>query len=180
MNTLLLPLLLLLAACQALDYENTSSAYRIPAGTVITLNRDLTVPSGQAGVYIPGRSIGDRYTYDSSCRLETNTVAAAPVTLIPDQFVVYKVSRESQIYSGIAPGTLFAGPLFAGSMFRDGPHLLYYATYLYLRSDRQPDVRRLVCSHLQDSASLPRHLTVAEIRTTLADVMTIRFPGTNP
>lgn len=41
-----------------------------------------------------------------------------------------------------------------------------------MHSDRQPDVFRLVCSHLQDSAQNPRHLTAAELRTALAPVVT--------
>jgi hypothetical protein len=44
---------------------------------------------------------------------------------------------------------------------------------LYPRSDHQPDGFRLVRSHPQDSAQNPRYLTAAEIRATLAPVMTL-------
>ena len=171
MKVILIAILLLLVACQALDYEGHSSLYGIPNGTVITLNQDLTIPPDQAGVYIQGNRIGDRYQYDATCRLETNSVTSMPRTVKADEFVVYKVGRETQIFSGIVPGTRYAS-----LVLMEGPHLLLYSTYIYLRSEQQPDVLRLVCGHLQDSALNPRHLTVEEIRTTLGEVMTMRLP----
>jgi hypothetical protein len=172
MKILLLSLSFFLTACQSLNDGAYSSALRIAKGTVITLNRELVVPPGQAGVYIPGGSIGDRYTYNATCRLETRSVDGSYRTLKPDAFTVYKVSTEREIFSGLVPGVWYA-QLFN---FGDGPHLLQYSTDIYLSSDRQPDVLRLVCTHLQDSASNPRYLTVEEISKTLGQVMTIRFP----
>jgi hypothetical protein len=64
--------------------------------------------------------------------------------------------------------------MVASLILGDGPYLLYYATYIYLRSARQPDIFRIKCGHLQDSAMNPRHLTVAEIRVTLEPVMSFR------
>ena len=160
---------LLLVACQALDYEGQAPAYRIPTGTVLELHRDLIVPPGQAGVNIQGTAIGDRYRYDAVCRLEVLTVDDSPRPVRTDHFTVERVGREWEIFSSRASGLRYVA-LFE----RDGPHLLLFTTFLYLRSERQPDVFRLVCGHLQNSDQNPHHLTVAEIRATLAPVMTLQ------
>lgn len=160
---------LLLAACQALDYEGQAPAYRIPTGTVLELHRDLIVPPGQAGVNIQGTAIGDRYRYDAVCRLEVLTVDDSPRPVRTDHFTVERVGREWEIFSSRASGLRYVA-LFE----RDGPHLLLFTTFLYLRSERQPDVFRLACGHLQNSDQNPRHLTVAEIRATLAPIMTLQ------
>lgn len=168
MKPSLLPLLLLLTACQVLEDAGDSHADRLPPGTPLDLHQDLAVPSDQAGAFIQGASIGDRYRYDAVCRLETRTVAATVRIVTADRFTVERVRREwerfSQSESGLRRVALFD---------RDGPALLRFTTILYLHSKRQPDVFRLVCSHLQDSAQQPRHLTTAEIRTVLAPVMTL-------
>lgn len=160
---------LLLTACQALDYEGQAPAYRIPTGTVLELHRDLIVPPGQAGVNIQGTAIGDRYRYDAVCRLEVLTVDDSPRPVRADRFTVERVGREWEIFSSRASGLRYVA-LFE----RDGPHLLLFTTFMYLRSERQPDVFRLACGHLQNSDQNPRHLTVAEIRATLVPVMTLQ------
>lgn len=160
---------LLLAACQALDYEGQAPAYRIPTGTVLELHRDLVVPPGQAGVNIQGTAIGNRYRYDAVCRLEVLTVNDSPRPVRTDHFTVERVGREWEIFSSRVSGLRYVA-LFE----RDGPHLLLFTTFMYLRSERQPDVFRLACGHLQNSDQNPRHLTVAEIRATLAPVMTLQ------
>ncbi len=169
-STLLLSVIL--AACLTLDTEGGYGPYRIPQGTVITLNQELTVAAGLAHVNILGTPIGDRHHYDANCRLETWTLAKTPVTIKTDEFTVTKVTRESYVFSGLIAGAQYAGPVY----FMEGPRLLYYDTHIYLRSPRQPDVYRLTCGHLQDSAMNPRHLTAMEIRKTLEPVMTMRLP----
>lgn len=163
-------LLLLLAACQVLDAEDYVRAFHIPAGTALDLHQDLTIPPDQAGGFIQGTRIGDRYRYDAACRLEVRTVASSARVVRADRFIVERVSRAWEIFSSRVVGLRYVR--FAHS-FEEGPHLLTFTTYLYLHSDRQPEVFRLVCSHLQDSAQNPRHLTVAEIRTVLAPIMTL-------
>lgn len=165
---ILLAIPLLLVACQVLDSEDQSPAYQVPSGTLLELHQDLVIPPDQAGVEIRGTSIGDRYRYNAVCRLEVWTISDAPRTVRADRFHVERIGREWQIFSSrvsdLRPVALFDS---------DGPHLLWYATFLYLHSEQQPDVYRLVCGHLQNSDQNPRHLTVSEIRTVLAPVMSL-------
>ena len=167
-----LPLWLLLAACRILEDADEARADRIPMGTLLDLHHDLTIPPDQAGVFIQGTPIGDRDRYDAVCRLEVRSVALTPRTVRADRFTVVRVARDWERFSQRETG------LRRVRFDPDGPALLRLSTVLYLRSDRQPEVFRLVCSHLQDSAQNPRHLTAAEIRTTLAPVVT--WPATPP
>jgi hypothetical protein len=162
--------LLLLVACQVPNEEGAARVFLLPTGTPLDLHRDLVIPSDQAGVFVQGTRIGDRHRYDAACRLEVRTVAPSPQTVRADRFAVERVERIWEIFSGRVSGLRYAR--FA-PRFDEGSHLLTFTTYLYLRSDRQPDVFRLACSHLQDSARNPRHLTVDEIRTVLAPVATL-------
>lgn len=162
------PLLLLLTACQVLD-ERGARDDPFPPGIILELHRDVTIPPGQAGAFIQGTSIGDRYRHDAACRLELRVVAAKPHTVRADRFNVERVNRTSEIFSSrvseLRPARF--------NRFEDGPHLLTFTTYFYLRSDRQPDVFRLVCAHLQSSDQRPRHLTPSEIRAVLAPIMSL-------
>lgn len=55
---------------------------------------------------------------------------------------------------------------------------LFYKTIFLLRSERQPGVRRLMCQHdpLAGGISLPRHLTLADIRAALGEWFTLSLP----
>lgn len=162
-----LPWLLVLVACHGLDGASGTGADRLPVGTLAVLHRDLVIAPDQAGVFVPGTPIGDRYRYDAACRLEVRTVNATFRTVVADRFTVVRVEQSGERFTRQESG------LRRVRMDDDGPALWRFTTALYLHSDRQPDVFRLVCSHLQDSAQNPRYLTVAEIRTVLAPVMTL-------
>ena len=69
-----LPWLLVLVACHGLDGVGGTGADRLPPGTLAVLHRELVIPPAQAGVFVPGTQIGDRYRYDATCRLEVRTV----------------------------------------------------------------------------------------------------------
>ena len=162
----ILPLLLLLVACQWLDGAGAAGADRLLIGILLDLHRDLVIPPDQAGVFIQGTRIGDRYRYDAACRLEIRTVDATVRTVRADRLTVVRVVQDGERFSQRETG------LRRVRLDDDGPALLRFSTTLYLHSDRQPDVFRLVYDHLQDSAQNPRHLTTAEIRSVLAPVMT--------
>ncbi len=167
MKPIILPLSLLLTACQVLEDAGNSRADRLATGTPLDLHQNLTIPPNQAGAFIQGTPIGDRYRYDAVCRLEVRTVDATFRTVTADRFIVVRVRQELERFSQRESS------LRRVAFDRDGPALLRFTTILYLRSERQPDVFRLACNHLQDSARQPRHLTAAEIRTVLAPVMTL-------
>ena len=158
---------LLLAAGRVLEDAGHAGTFAIPTGTFLDLHRDPIIPPDPAGVFVPGTPIGDRYRYAAAGRLEVRTVDATVRTVVADRFTVVRVVRDGERFPQRETG-LRRVQLFD----RDGPALLRFSTLLYLRSARRPDVFRLVCGHLQDSAQQPRHLTATEIRSVLAPVIT--------
>lgn len=69
-----LPGLLVLVAGHGLDGVGGTGADRLPVGTRVVLHRDRVIPPAQAGAFVPGASMGDRYRYDAAGRLEVRTV----------------------------------------------------------------------------------------------------------
>lgn len=136
---------------------------------MLHLNEPVTVPANSAGAPIRGGSIGSRYRYEADCRLEILTLSGNPQLIEPDSFEVLGVSRDRDPLTGPAYPTF--GSSF--SIFGEGPSLIYFSSYIYLRSDLQPDVFRVKCTQLRQSDVDPWYLTAPEIRAVLGDVMTV-------
>lgn len=172
----------LLAGCQATGPVGPSSPYyKVPAGSIVTLNRKVTIPAHTAGVYIQdGRVIehkqlnpvNEYYVY---CRLEVNDVKDTPQTIVPDTFMVHRVgsrrdevSRQVPLYASLGMDFGFGGD------DDGGPMLEIWSVDLYLHSDNQPQVRRLACQHWVYSYE-GEYPTVTSIQKTLGDVMTLKL-----
>jgi hypothetical protein len=72
-----------------------------------------------------------------------------------------------------APQQLASRTPFGNSSNR-GSAIQTFATILYLRSERQPEALRLTCGHW-DYPPWATHLSIAQIRQTLGEVMTLRI-----
>jgi hypothetical protein len=183
MRRVFLVCFLFLSACQTWDTRNPDSPYyRIPAGSTLTLNKDLAIPAGKAAVYIQNGqivgSIGQIHEYDPYCSLEmrTNRDVAQPVKA--DQFVILKVREETRLAR--AESILLARNFhttIAGNNMDGGPSQKLHSTLLDLRSERQPEVFRLTCQRWDDRSYPTLPLTVSEIRKTLGDVFTLKLAG---
>lgn len=197
---LVLPLATALGACHGTPLPYEESPYSvIPAGAQLTLHRDLTIPAGWARLYIQGggpRPYSDVNPYHPHCRLEVERVREVPQTVKADVFRVEKVVYEELPWPagggsflpasvpragligavGIeAREDLGRGAYIAGSFgVADGSSPWTYATHFRLRSERQPEVRRLTCQHWNDP-TLAVHLTIRQIRETLGDLFTLEI-----
>jgi hypothetical protein len=61
-----------------------------------------------------------------------------------------------------------------GIMAGDSSPIIEYVTELYIHSDKQPDIRRLACSHWNDPID-DQHLTVEQIQMTLGKIAIIKI-----
>ena len=151
---------LLLTACQTPGpLADSDQARLIGSGTRFVLTRDLPIPDGWARATIQdGRQIHrrDRDHYQPFCELKSKHLARpeAPQTIRADTFV-----------SGHAKGR--RGVLSSGDY---GPVTL--VTYIPLTSESQPDVRTLEC----EITGHTHHLTIAQIRGVLGDLITVELP----
>jgi hypothetical protein len=165
-----------LAGCQTVVHPDADSPfYRVPKGATLILNRDITIPAGSVRViYQEGRQVYAPNEYKPFCKFEVLPLKDVPQQVKADEFLIHR--------SGWGVDTLLVGletlPRYArrGWLWFDDdpPSPRIYGTYLYLRSATQPDVYRLLCGHLQDAATVPRHLTINQIRAALGDTFTLR------
>lgn len=174
---LLLGTLFLATACDTPRSWGPDSPYfAYPAGSQLVLHRPLEIPADWATVRLQrGRTVafGAVQEQEPHCILEIDTVRPAPQRIEPDRFAIIGVRRS--ISDLAAASGFFIRAAHADS---DLPAQLFYKTEFRLRSERQSGVRRLLCQHdqLAAGAGLPRHLTLAEIRSALGDLLTIELP----
>lgn len=161
--------------------DENSPYYVVPAGSRVVLNQALTVPPEEAGVFIQNGAPRPRAQvsfYDPYCRLELKTVRGTPRTVAPDDMIVRRSMQQTlQTYTRI-PGEQYALLLLAAEPDDrdDGNSTLQtFATRMDLDSQKQPDVDRLICAMVGYRGEA-RHVTIAEMRRTLGDIATLRFP----
>ncbi len=137
-------------------------------GSVVTLNRAVTVPRNQVAASIRGGFIGSQFDYEGQCRLELYTISREKRVIEPDEFTVEKTNWAREYFGLFHPLNSYA-QIRVG----EGPNLYWYITYIYLRSSEQPDVYRLRCRHLQQNEYDPKYLTIEQLQTIVGDVMTL-------
>lgn len=177
-NALLLGLAMLLWSCNTpQSYGPETPYFRFPAGTRLVLNHPLEIPANWATArlqYGKVHAFGHVHEQEPHCIFEINTVSVESQRVEPDIFIVTDVRRSvSEI--AVFPG-FFIRSAFADD---DAPIPIFYKTTFWLRSDRQPGVRSLVCQVGPYSSDFMRlqHLTVMEIRQALGSIFTLEMPA---
>jgi hypothetical protein len=168
---------MLIGGCASLQSADPASPYyAYTSGWTVQLNRSLTIPADAAtvrlqyGRLVPRNSVQE---YDPFCIVELDTVSAAPQTLRPGRFELWRVTRS------VSTLTASVDPAFVPALFidDDAPTFLYYITEFRLRDPAQPTLRGMRCAWNQMAPGRTmRHLTVGEIQRALGDWMTLRPP----
>ncbi len=167
-------LLSLVVACETTikDVE-TSPYYTIPAGSQITLNRKIHFVPNSVSVYLQNGSLTpsvqlDRY--EPHCKFELYKMLEIEQTIEPETFNITRSTVEeftsrpsSQRYAALGMTETSGGSI---------SHI-EYTTYLYLSSEKQPNVYLLSCLYWGNPED--NHLTVAEIRRALGEIMTLKL-----
>lgn len=171
----LLPLCLLLGACQTTGPLDENSPYHVlPSGSRLILKQKLTIPAHSAGVLLQGGRVVSRQDvnqYHPHCRLEVQEVRETAQTVVPDEFVVRRARQYTHAWA--RGGFVKADWRYAVG----GPSYLVFETILDLRSERQPQVRWLTCQQWSDPA-FGQHVTTREMRVTLGEIITLQLPST--
>ncbi|MDR9435601.1 MAG: hypothetical protein RI563_01895 [Thiohalophilus sp.] len=176
---LVFPLLGLLGACQAPPFSPDSPLTAVPVQSTLILHEPLTLPSRtvslwfQNGKQQPEANLDRYYPH---CKFETLRMQDAPKTVEPDSFMIHKVVRWDDY--AMQPVRLAASRLISGLMAGDsdgGPSHVNTTTEMFLRSARQPDVYRLICSQWEDAAEA-NHVTINQMRRVLGETFTLKLP----
>ena len=176
----LLPLCLLLSACQTTGPLDENSPFHVlPSGSRLVLKQDLTIPARSAHVTLQGGRVmsdNDVNQYHPNCRLEVQDVRDTTQTVTADEFVVRRVRQEAQTAERTG---LLKTSSHGLRISNESPSFYIFRTILDLRSERQPQVRWMSCQQWSHPA-LGQHVTIREIRQTLGEIFILSLPPAAP
>ncbi len=165
-------LIVLLSSCLHHPVKDINSPlYSVPAGSTLSLNRDIIIPPNRARVFIQNDSVFDNINsvdeYYPFCEFEILTLSQQAQTVHADTFIIYKVIDETL--------TSNKPLMYASLRIADtAPLLIAYNTVYYLRSEKQPDVYRLMCLYWTDMGT-DDFLSFTQIRQTLGTLITFQL-----
>ena len=165
-------ILLALAACSSAPVKDPDSfLYSVPVGSKLILNKEITIPADLARRYFQnGKAMlkNDVNLYYPHCSILMNTLMDNQRVIKPTVFEIYKII-DNQEYA--QRRVQFAGiPL--GNV--DGPTIIGYAGYYYLRSIDEPDVRSLECAQWNEPVSV-RYLSINEVKKALGEYFSLQI-----
>lgn len=180
MRTMLLVLLVVsLAACSSGPYPITSPYYVIPAGSQLVVKQELTIEPNAGRVYIQNGKVvtpKEKNQYYPHCWFLSWVVTDAAQTIKPDTFFITATRKNEDIVQSTSTKYLAAATAISGVFGAGGgrPTAIEYSTELTIHSEKQPDIRRLVCSYWENPEDA-RHLTVADMQKTLGEIAEIKI-----
>ena len=186
-STVLVACLAMLAACSTTrDHGDESSPYYLVSiGARVLLKQALAIPPQQVGVYIQNGKVlpwSEINAYYAHCKFELRDRKDTEQKVDPGEFIVTRVVQDvvHMVSGGHAQTAGLSWSARIGTM-DDGASVQTYATYLYLGSDRQPQVFRLGCGHWAYPGSrYAEHLSIAQMRKALGDLITLELPAKGP
>ena len=173
---------LLVTGCQTVSYQGNENSphYVVPAGSRLVLEQEITVPGNRAAVYIQGgqlRSYWDVNPYYPYCKFEVRSPKDTVQKIQPDDFAVTRAFQETPPMVRAEPQRPDVSARLvrvSGMDSEGGMSATVFATTMWLRSDRQPDVFRMTCAQW-GYPPLDGHLSISQIRKTLAGVFTLKL-----
>lgn len=170
--SLILSSLLVLTACSSTPVKDPDSfLYSVPVGSKLILNKEITIPANLARRYFQnGKPMlkNDVNMYYPHCSILMNTLMDYERVIKPTIFEIYKVVDDQEYAQR---RTYVAGSPFGNI---DGPTIIGYASYYYLRSTEEPDVRSLECAQWNDPVSV-RYLSINEIKNALGEYFSVQI-----
>ena len=149
----------LLAGCQTVGTKDTSSInFRIPGGSKLVLNRELTIPTGVAHVVFqqgePGPAANE---FEVNCRFEVRDLG--PRVIQPDSFLITRWSSQRE--------------------WVNQPSILRFYKVFHLKSERQVDILPMTCQ-VWSYPLIGRPVTIRQVQEALGDYFTFEFAQRSP
>lgn len=188
---------LFLASCSgvSLKYKPVSIKELVPVGSTARLTEAIEVPADRAYVYIANGKVMPFKNYNTVdvrkpyCRFGFAKPDARARQIQPDFFRITKIVEWEDYHGKIgnpqwarldqADVHIHGGFQFGVLDFNDGgPSIIMYATIMTLHSDRQPQVKELVCGHW-DEQGIVEPLTLTEMKTALGNLIVVNVVGSD-
>jgi hypothetical protein len=145
----------LISSCQSMHSNDPNSLFfSIPEGSTLSLDKEMTISSSNThGTIQAGKLINDdaREFYDINCRLDFKKFG--PRTIEPEEFSITRTED--------------------GQNWISQPSILRFYTEVYLASNKDTDIIKMVCQIYGDAND--RNFTVAEMQTALGDFINIKY-----
>lgn len=168
----------LLPACGPMSVLDAQRGAWVPIqAATLEILRDITIPAErtraffQDGAQVPGIN-----EFKPFCQLEITTLRDTARTVRPGSFTVVSVGSKMQEVVQAAPlqvAALDGFVLFADTEDGGGPSRITRMLIMALRSDAQPDVRRLDCGGAFDDPFDADPPTLQEIAAALGGYATL-------
>jgi hypothetical protein len=148
----------------------------------VVLNRELGIPPEQVGVYIQNGKVlpwPEINAYYAHCKFELRDRKDTEQKVSPDEFIVTRVVQDvvHMVQWGRVQTAGVSLGVRVGGM-DGGPTVYTYATYIYLGSERQPRVFRLGCGQwAYPGSQYAEHVSIAQMRKALGDLVTLKLPA---
>jgi len=168
---------LTLASCAVSPVTDESSQfYRLPVGTAVVVNQDLTVPAGNARVFLQrGKVIAKNRlaVYQPHCNFEQRTVSDGTAVIKADAFKVTAVSVGDDL---VVQSHAMVYVSLSMNEDRDGASMINRYVRYSLASPRQPQVMYLTCHGGFQMPFQAEYPSLIDIRSALGGLVTIQLP----
>ena len=146
---------LVLSGCQSMATDDRRSIwFRMPSGSELVLNRELTIPAQRAHIMLQhGQPLPASSSSEVACRFEVRDLG--PRVIHPDTFLITDYSSQQE--------------------WENYPHTKRYYKTIRLKSERQPGILPMVCEYF-DWPLHGRPVTQAQIEEALGDYFSFRIP----
>jgi hypothetical protein len=146
----------LLAGCQTVATNDPAKInFRIPPGSKLVLNRELTIPAGVAHVILQHGEVGSAAgEYYVNCRFEVRNLG--PRVIQPDSFLITRWGSQRE--------------------WVNQPSIMRFYKVFHLKSERQADIMPMTCQYW-DYPLMGRPVTIREIQEALGEYFTFEFAG---
>jgi hypothetical protein len=146
--------LALLAGCQTVATNDPATInFRIPPGSKLVLNRELTIPEGVAHIMVQHGEVGPAANeFDVNCRFEVRDLG--PRVIQPDRFLITRWGSQRE--------------------WINQPNTMRFYKVFNLKSERQTDILPMICQYWSYPLS-GRPVTIREVQEALGGYFTFEF-----
>jgi hypothetical protein len=144
----------LLAGCQtAATNDPARINFRIPPGSRLVLNRELTIPAGVSHVVLQhGESGPAANEFEVNCRFEVRDLG--PRVIEPDSFLITRWGSQRD--------------------WVNEPSTMRFYKVFHLKSERQADIMPMTCQ-VWNYPLIGRPVTIREVQEALGSYFTFEF-----
>lgn len=171
------PLTLLIGCSLPMPKSPDSPYAKTPVGSTLELHHSIDLPPGATRIYVQDGKLSTRFNhYAPNCNIEVRAIDRNAAQTI--EAGLYRVIRVQSSYEEVVqtptPVRLAALGSFDIAGMDDGGSAMIHAGYHLYLEGADPNVARLSCrgAFADPSDALPP--SIAEIRRTLGELMTLR------